>query len=147
MCCWFDHFLIKKTLNSFKTTEKSLVSVHRKKKMRPETWTLALKNMKPQENYFHFRKWYSLLISHQEGNGWVFLGEALHLLQHPAEDWHHPSLVLALSLERPLGAILLETERQRGTLLARRCRASQCHWQKCKWAQAIYCSHYRILRI
>lgn len=49
------------------------------------------------------------LISHQEGHGRVFLGEALHFLQHAAEDRHHPSLVLALCLERPLAAVLLKT--------------------------------------
>lgn len=58
------------------------------------------------------------LISHQEGHGRVFLGEALHFLQHAAEDRHHPSLVLALCLERPLAAVLLKTASRRRSLVS-----------------------------
>lgn len=50
----------------------------------------------------------ALSWSHQEGDRRVLLGETLHLLQHVAEDWHHASLIFAVGLHRPQGAILLK---------------------------------------
>lgn len=102
--CWSDHFLIKIQHILLKETR--------------------------QRSYYEKRNRSRVLrsarepISHQEGHGRVLLGEALHLLQHAAEDRHHPSLVLALRLQRPLGAVLLGTTPQRRSLLPQRRRAS-----------------------
>lgn len=43
----------------------------------------------------------------------VFLGEALHFLQHSVKDWHHPSLIFTLRLNWPEGAVLLKTREQK----------------------------------
>lgn len=43
----------------------------------------------------------------------MFLGQALHFLQHVVEDRHHLSLIFALRLDRPHSAVLLKTTLQK----------------------------------